>query len=82
MEGDVLGAVFQHMDKGLSAVLLIFFLVKLLPQINKLVDAVHDMKETSDRRERQSDETQKELIRLMAQLKYQKVGNEAFKKTQ
>lgn len=67
-----LNVLLQHSDKGLSALLLIFFLVKLLPQINKLVDTVGDLKDSSDRRERQSDETQKEVIKLLAELKAKK----------
>lgn len=71
METDILGAVFQHLDKGLSAVLLVFFLVKLLPAINKMTDTLGDLKDSSDRREEQSDQTQKEVIRLLERLKYE-----------
>ena len=72
MEGDVLGAVFQHMDKGLSAVLLVFFVVKLLPQLNKLADAIGDMKDIVNRLESQSDKTEKEFIKTNEYLKYRR----------
>lgn len=64
--------LLQHSDKGLSAILLIFFIVKLLPQINKLVNTVEDLKDVSARRERQSDDTQKDLIKLIEQVKAKK----------
>ena len=64
-----LSLLFQHADKGLSAILLIFFIVRLLPQITKLNNTIAALKESSDRRERQSDDTQKELIKLTERLK-------------
>ena len=66
---EALTTLLQHSDKGLSAILLIFFVVKLLPLVNKLNNTIGDLKESSDRRERQSDETQKEVIRLLERLK-------------
>ena len=72
METDILGTIFQNMDKGLSAVLLVFFLIKLLPSINKMTETLEKLKESSDRRENQADQTQKDLIRLLERLKYEK----------
>ena len=66
---EALTTLLQHSDKGLSAILLIFFVVKLLPKITQLNEVVGALKESSDRRERQSDETQKEVIRLLERLK-------------
>lgn len=72
METDILGTIFQNMDKGLSAVLLVFFLIKLLPSVNKMTETLEKLKESSDRRESQADQTQKDLIRLLERLKYEK----------
>ena len=80
MEGspDILSTLLTHSDKGMSAILLIFFVVKLLPEVRKLAELIRDLKEISDRRERQSDQTQKEVIRLLERLKYQQVGAGRF----
>ena len=69
-ETNILPTLLTHSDKAFSGALLVFFLVKLQPLLNKLVDAVGDLKESSDRRERQSDETQKEVLKLVTQIKY------------
>lgn len=78
-ESNALSLLLEHSDKGLSAILLIFFVVKLLPEVRKLAELIRDLKESSDRRERQSDQTQKEIIKLLERLKWQKTGENAFK---
>ena len=68
-DGGALGLVFQHADKALSGTLLAYFLVKLQPLLNKLTNKIDDSKESLDRLERQSDATQKDLIKLTERLK-------------
>ena len=79
-ETNIIPTLLNHSDKALSGALLVYFLVKLQPAITKLSEIVRDLKEISERRERQADNTEKKVIELMAQLKYQKVGENAFKK--
>ena len=71
MNGDVIGLMFQHMDKGLSAILLIYFVVKLQPMLSRLTDSIEDQQGIVKRLESQSSMTQKDLIRLTERLKYQ-----------
>ena len=68
---ETINTLFQHSDKGLAFVLVVFFVVKLQPAINKLIETVKNLKESSDRREEQSEQTQKELIRLLERLKWE-----------
>ena len=68
---ETLNALFQHSDKGLAFILVLFFVVKLQPAITKLIETVRDLKESSDRREEQAEQTQKEVIKLLERLKYE-----------
>ena len=75
---ETLTTLFQHSDKGLSFILVVYFVVKIQPAITKLIETVKDLKESSDRREEQAEQTQKEIIKLLERLKYQNVGAGKF----
>ena len=75
MPPDILQTLFANLDKGLSAILLVYFITKLLPALKKIAINYEVLKTESQN----TDETLKELIRKVDGIYIENVRREARK---